>query len=155
MLNLVGSYECKLDDKGRLPLPMALRKQIAAFADEGFVLKRSVFQPCLELYPMSRWNKLMEKINKLNPFQARRNEFVRRFNAGVKLVDVDGNGRIQISKDLLAFAGMEKEVVVYGALDIIEIWDKDKYEASVNNQDIDFAAFTEEVMGNMDFNDLS
>ena len=61
--SLIGTYECKADAKGRLMLPVALKKQLSPVMQNGFVLKRSVFQTCLELYPMSEWESLMQKIN--------------------------------------------------------------------------------------------
>ena len=64
MNSFIGTYECKADAKGRLMVPAALKKQMSAALQDGFVLKRAVFQPCLELYPMSEWNALMAKINK-------------------------------------------------------------------------------------------
>jgi MraZ protein len=60
MINLIGSYEIKADAKGRIMIPAGLRKQIQPILNEGFILKRSVFQKCLELYPMSEWNKEAE-----------------------------------------------------------------------------------------------
>lgn len=68
MNNFIGTYECKIDDKGRLKVPASLVKQMENFADLPFVVKRSVFQSCLEVYPMSGWEKLMHKINGLNRF---------------------------------------------------------------------------------------
>ena len=68
VVNLIGTYECKADAKGRLMMPSQLKKQLNSVLEEGFVLKRAVFQPCLELYPMSEWNMLMQKVNKLNRF---------------------------------------------------------------------------------------
>jgi len=68
MRNFIGTYECKIDDKGRLKVPSSLIKQMEDFEDKTFVVKRSVFQPCLEVYPMKAWDKLMDKINKLNRF---------------------------------------------------------------------------------------
>lgn len=155
MLNLIGSYECKVDVKGRLALPVGLRKQLDEVAHQGFILKRSVFQPCLELYPMSEWNAIMHQVGQLNRFKQKNNEFIRRFSAGVKPVELDGSGRIQIAKDLIAFAGIDKEVVVSSAINIIEIWDKELYEKAVNPESTDFAELAEEVMGKDDDNDLS
>ena len=60
--SIVGTYECKVDAKGRLLIPAPLKKQLSIALQDGFVLKRSVFQPCLELYPMNEWNLMMEKI---------------------------------------------------------------------------------------------
>jgi MraZ protein len=53
---IVGTYECKVDAKGRVLLPAPLKKQMTLSLQDGFVLKRSVFQPCLELYPMDEWD---------------------------------------------------------------------------------------------------
>lgn len=97
----------------------------------------------------------MQQVGKLNRFKQKNNEFIRRFSAGVKPVDVDGSGRVQIAKDLVAFANIDKEVVVSSAINIIEIWDKELYEKAVNPDDTDFAALAEEVMGNEDDNDIS
>ena len=68
MNSLIGTYECKVDAKGRLMLPAALKKQLNPSLQNGFVLKRAVFQPCLELYPMDEWETLMQRVNKLNRF---------------------------------------------------------------------------------------
>ncbi len=154
MINFIGTYECKTDAKGRFLLPAALKKQVTPVMQDGFVLKRAVFQPCLELYPMSEWNKMMDKLNGLNRFNRKHNDFIRRFTAGVKTVEVDGNGRLLIPKDLITFAGITKEVTVSSAVNILEIWDKEKYEAAIDNSLEDFAHLAEEVMGNNDTTDL-
>lgn len=156
MNNFIGSYECKIDIKGRLPIPIGIKKFLEDSSKEGFVLKRSVFQPCLELYPMKEWEMVMQKINSLNRFKKKNNDFIRVFTAGVKSIEMDKVGRIQLSKDLLSYAKLEKEVVLASAINIIEIWDKSKYEETIQSQVTDFAALAEEVMGNTNNeNDLS
>ena len=147
--SIIGTYECKVDAKGRLLLPAPLKKQLTASLLDGFVLKRSVFQPCLELYPMSEWNLMMNKINKLNKFVKKNNDFIRRFTAGVKVVEIDALGRLLIPKDLVAFASISKDLVLSSAVNIVEIWDKDLYENFISNDEIDFADLAEEVMGNI------
>ena len=149
MINLIGTYECKADAKGRLALSASLKKQLSPILQEGFVLKRSVFQPCLEMYPMSEWNILMAKVNKLNRFVKKNNDFIRRFTAGVKVIELDGSGRLLIPKDLQSFAGITKNVVLSSAVNIIEIWDKDKYEKAIDDATVDFADLAEDVMGNV------
>lgn len=156
MVNLIGTYECKVDAKGRLMVPSALKKQLAPMLQDGFVLKRAVFQDCLELYPMDQWDKLMAKMNKLNRFKKKNNDFIRRFTAGVKAVEVDTNGRLLIPKDLVAFAGINKEIVLNSAINIIEIWDKENYENTINgSSDDDFAELAEAVMGNDEVDGIS
>ena len=149
MINLIGTYECKADAKGRLALSASLKKQLSPILQEGFVLKRSVFQPCLEMYPMSEWNILMAKVNKLNRFVKKNNDFIRRFTAGVKVIELDSSGRLLIPKDLQSFAGITKNVVLSSAVNIIEIWDKDKYEKAIDDATVDFADLAEDVMGNV------
>ncbi len=121
----------------------------------GFVIKRAVFQECLELYPMTEWDALMQKINKLNRFKKKNNDFIRRFTAGVKMVDVDANGRLLIPKDLVVFASISKDIVMSSAVNIIEIWDKTKYEKAIDDATVDFADLAEEVMGQDDEDGIS
>lgn len=147
VVNLIGTYEGKADAKGRLVLSAALKKQLLPMLQDGFVLKRSVFQPCLELYPMAEWNVLMGQVNKLNRFVKKNNDFIRRFTAGVKIVDLDASGRLLIPKDLQGFAGITKNVVLSSAVNIIEIWDKENYEKAIDDASDEFADLAEEVMG--------
>ncbi|WP_068597454.1 division/cell wall cluster transcriptional repressor MraZ [Vaginella massiliensis] len=155
MDSLFGTYECKVDTKGRLPLPAGLKKQIAEVMEDGFVVKRAVFQNCLEIHPMVHWKRIMAKLAKLNRFNRKNDEFIRRFTAGAKEVEVDANGRIQISKDLVTFAGIDKEVVLVLNVDVIEIWDKQSYEKAIAIDMDDFADLAEEVMGDREEDELS
>jgi MraZ protein len=153
MINLIGGYECKVDAKGRMLLPVALKRQLVALMNDGFVVKRSVFHQCLEMYPMSEWDKEVKGVNKLNRFVKKNNDFIRMFMAGVKVVEVDGSGRVLIPKDLVKFAGISKEIVLSSAINRIEIWDKDKYESVVQDESVDFGALAEDVMGGVQMDD--
>lgn len=154
MSHLIGTYPCKADLKGRIKIPSALAKQLAAARQQPFVIKRAVFQPCLELYSLQEWNTLMEKVNKLNRFKKKNNDFIRRFTAGVKVVELDATERLQIPRDLAQIAGIEKEVVLSAAVNIIEIWNAARYEVAIDEAAVDFAALAEEVMGD-DGDDVS
>ena len=133
----------------------AFKKQLAPILQEGFVIKRAVFQSCLELYPMQEWNEVMCKVNALNRFKKKNNDFIRRFTAGVKIVDLDASGRLLIPKDLCQFAGIKKEIVLSSAINIIEIWDKNNYEQTIDDATMDFASLAEDVMGNSEVDDVS
>lgn len=133
-------------------VPASLKKQLPAIA-EGFVLKRSVFETCLELWPMSEWDKMMVKIGKLNPFDKKNDKFIRRFMAGVKNVDIDDAGRLLIAKDLIEFASISKELVFSSKVNIIEIWDKQMYEATLEDDDFDFGELAQDVMSNISFDE--
>ena len=129
-------------------IPAQLKKQLDGFTSEPFILKRSVFQNCLELFPYSEWKLMMDKVNKLNRFVKKNNDFIRMYTAGVKPIDLDSNGRLLVPKDLIAISKLTKHVVLSSSINIIEIWDKDEYEKSINDPKVDFAKLTEEVMGN-------
>ena len=128
-------------------MPIAIKKQLSSVITNGFVLKRAVFNSCLELYPMKEWILLMEKINSLNRFNKKNNDFIRRFTAGVKTVEMDISGRLLIPKDLVKHAQIGKEIVVSSAVNILEIWDKSLYEKAIDEATLDFGALAEEVMG--------
>ena len=144
---LIGTYECKIDVKGRLLIPSAFKKQLAPVIPKGFVLKRAVFQNCLELYPLAQWEELIKKVNSLNRFKKKNNDFIRRFTAGVKFIELDGNGRSLIPKDLIEFSNINRDVTLSTSVNIIEIWDKSSYEKAIADSRDDFAQLAEEVMG--------
>ena len=153
MQPLNGTYYCKMDSKGRIMLPTELRKQLSDLQITDFVLKRAVFHDNLEMHPKNEWDKLMEKLNKLSRFKKKNIDFLTRFLAGVRNVNIDSTGRLQIPKDLVNIAGLKKEVVIASAINILQIWDKDTYEAFLQESAQDFSGLAEEVMGDIDFDD--
>ena len=147
MINILGTYECKADSKGRIMLPAPLKKQISSVISDGFVVKRSVFNKCLEIHPMSEWNKIVNQVNQLNRFIKKNNDFIRSYMSGLKIVNLDSSSRILIPKDLIVFAALEKQIVLSSSVNIIEVWDKKEYEISVSKSLKNFGDLAEEVMG--------
>jgi MraZ protein len=133
--------------------PSALKRQLQKVIAEGFVIKRSVFNHCLEIHPMSEWNQVLKQVNKLNRFVKKNNDFIRSYMAGLKIVDIDVSGRFLIPKDLLAFANLEKQIVLSSSVKMIEIWDKQRYESSITETLKDFGSLAEDVMGNQFINE--
>jgi MraZ protein len=146
MVDFIGVYDCTVDSKGRVIIPAPLKRQLQPFSDKKIVVKRSVFSPCLELYVMEEWTKLSMMLKKLNPFNKKNNDFKRIFFAGVKEVNIDPTGRVLLSKDLLTFSSISKDVIMASAGSYIEIWDKEAYEKTISNPDFDYGALAEEVM---------
>ena len=155
MINIIGTYECKADVKGRVMFPSALKKQLQKVIGEGFVIKRSVFNKCLEIHPMNEWDEVVKHVNKLNRFVKKNNDFIRSYMAGLKVVEVDGSGRFLIPKDLLNFANLKKEIVLSSSVNMIEIWDKKSYELSVSETLKDFGDLAEDVMGRQSLGDTN
>lgn len=148
MTILTGVHNLKIDVKGRFIFPSTLRKQLADEASEVFVMKRSIFYKCIELYPQSTWVRETSEITKLNRFVKKNNDFIRLFMSGSRMMNLDEGGRLLIPKDLLDFSGITKDIVLASAIDRLEIWAKADYEAFISDGSAQFSALTEEVMGN-------
>lgn len=147
MSNIIGTYECKVDVKGRLMFPAGFKGQLEKVLSKGFVIKRSIFRKCLELYPMEEWDLESKRINSLNRFRKKNVDFIRKFMAGVKSVELDSTGRLLIPKDLIIYSDIKKEIVLASVVNKIEIWDKSEYEKAVDYDPDEFADLAEEVMG--------
>lgn len=145
---LIGTYECKIDAKGRVTLPAPLKKQLGDL-EAGFVLKRSDFQRCIDFYTMDEWNLEMQKINSLNRYVKENNDFIRKFMSGVKLIEIDSVGRMLIPKDLLEFSNIDKDLVLSALGNRVEIWDKQSYEKAIYTSPEDFSNLAEKVMGGL------
>ncbi|MCI5056423.1 MAG: division/cell wall cluster transcriptional repressor MraZ [Flavobacteriales bacterium] len=152
MANLIGEYECKLDAKTRFLLPVGLRKQLDPAAQERFVLNRG-FEGCLVLYPMNEWEKETARMSKLNLFVTRNRKFYRQFHNGATQISLDTNGRVLIPKNLLTYADIKKELVLFAYANRIEVWAKSKYDQMMSEDLEQFADLAEEVMGELNKDD--
>lgn len=150
MVSVLGTYECKVDAKGRFMFPVQFKNQMGEELKRGFVIKRSIFKKCLELFPIEQWQTETAMVSKLNMFRKKNADFVTKFMAGVKPVELDGTGRLLIPKDLLRYGDITKEIVLTSVVNRIEIWDKSQYEAAVDYDPDDFAGLAEDVMGELE-----
>lgn len=151
MTHIIGQHDCKADAKGRVILPISLKNQLLPVLKDGFVIKRSVFQQCLEIYPKEEFDVLMKKVMKKSKINRKYDAFVRNFVAGMKELTIDNDsGRFQIPKNLVEFADIEKEVVLNAVFDKIEVWDKSKYEQVLEEGEKDYADLAEEIFDDDD-----
>ncbi|MCX6267817.1 MAG: division/cell wall cluster transcriptional repressor MraZ [Bacteroidetes bacterium] len=150
--NLIGEFECRLDDKSRIILPSALKKQISPEANDKFVINRG-FEGCLVLYPQHIWDETTRKMNSLNLFIKDHRQFVRAFNNGATALSLDSQNRLLLPKPLLDFASIDREIILFAYSDRIEVWNKKTYLELVSNEPADFAQLAEKVMGNPKISD--
>ncbi len=150
--NLIGEFECRLDEKSRIILPAALKKQISPEAQDKFVINRG-FEGCLVLYPQNVWKETTDNINKLNLFVRDNRRFVRFFYNGATEVSLDSQSRLLLPKSLLGFAAIEKEVILFAYADRIEVWNKTTYQQLLSKEPEDFAMLAEKVMGKQEKSD--
>ena len=144
---LIGEYECKLDAKGRMVVPAALKRQLPDAEREGLVVNRG-FEQNLVIYTRAEWNRILGQLSRLNEFQAKNREFVRKFTSGATELLLDSAGRVLLPKSLLGYAEIESEVVLMCNLEKVEVWSKTKYEEQMGAlSEEDFSDLAEQVMG--------
>jgi len=146
MYQLIGAYECKIDDKGRMRLPSGLIGQLGEREAYTFVVNRG-FEKCLMLYIEEVWEKTSAEVNRLNLYNKKHRDFVRYFYRGAQKVVMDNADRILIGKLLLDYAGIDKDVVLSAYRDRIEIWAKEEYERMLSEEPGDFSDLAQDVLG--------
>src|SRR6185503_9642535 len=127
MTFFTSEYETKLDAKGRLALPARIKAQLPAGEVQELVIRRG-FEPCLILYPMVEFKKVFSKISGLSEFNEEYRKLQRNFLSGVVTVELDGSGRILIPKNMLGYAQIEKDAMLVGMGNKVEIWNPTIYE---------------------------
>jgi MraZ protein len=147
MANFIGEFECKIDVKGRVLLPAGLKKQLAPESQEKFVVNRG-FEKCLVLYPFNEWTVISTEINQLNLYTKKNRDFVRYFYRGATEMSLDNTNRLLFPKQLLEYAGIDKDVVLFAYSNRIEVWAKGSYENLLTDEPENFSLLAEEVMGN-------
>ena len=138
----MGEYNHVIDAKGRLIIPARFRELLG----EEFIMTRGL-DGCLSIYPMDEWNAFEEKLRALPLTNKNARTFTRFFVAGATNCELDRQGRVLVPQPLREFAGLEKEVVLTGNLNRIEIWSKEKWSENCNYDDMDSIA---ESMRDMD-----
>lgn len=139
-----------MDAKGRVNVPSAFRKLMQTASQDRFVVRKNIYEKCLDLYPMQEWERQLENIRRsINPYNRRHAGFLREFHRGTAEVQVDSNGRILIPRRLLDYAMLEKEVVFAGQDGKIEIWSQSEYDSVEVDQEA-FMKLADDVLGGID-----
>ena len=127
MAFFTSEYRGKLDAKGRLVLPAKMKGNLPEAASSELFMREG-FEPCLELYPLIEYKKIYSKIAGLNEFNAEYRKLQRNFFRGSTTVELDTAGRLLIPKSMLQYASLDKEIVVVGMGNRMEIWNPEEYE---------------------------
>jgi transcriptional regulator MraZ len=125
---LLGEYEHTIDDKNRLTLPARFRDTMSS----GVVVTRGM-DGCLYAYPRADWQeRFQSRVAGLDPLSSEGRKLQRHFFSGAAEAELDKQGRIMIPGALLRYAGLEREVVVAGIHDHLEIWDRESWRRELN-----------------------
>lgn len=133
-----GEYNHNIDAKGRLIVPAKFRELLGT----EFVVTKGL-DGCLFVYPSEEWKNIEEKFRSVSQFSKDARKFARFFFASAASCEVDKLGRILIPSALREFAGLQKDVVLAGVLNHIEIWDKERWKETSEYDDV------EEIADNM------
>lgn len=137
MLRFIGDYQSKFDTKGRVIIPSSFRKVMQSMTQDLFVVRKNIYENCLDLYPYAEWEKQITLItSKLNLFNKAHSAFLREYYRNLSELNMDANGRILINSRLLESVNIDKDVMILGLDSKIEIWSEKEYEkASIKNDD--------------------
>ncbi len=129
MVKFIGEYVCKLDDKGRVVFPADFKAQLGA-GDLRLIVRKDIFEPCLEMFTYTEWERQSEELKaRLNFFRRDHAQFWREYMRNRAMVEPDGKlGRINIPKKLLEDIGVQKELVFFGNDHKLEIWSKENFD---------------------------
>ncbi|MCH5176439.1 MAG: division/cell wall cluster transcriptional repressor MraZ [Prevotellaceae bacterium] len=131
-MRFIGDYEAKADAKGRVFLPAAFRKQLEKADEQRLILRPDLFQPCLVLYPESLWNEMLDALReRLSAWNGEHRAVMRQFVADAEVVELDGSGRLLLTKRKMAYAGIRQDVRFLAVDDHIEVWDRAACESQL------------------------
>ncbi len=145
MTFFTGEYDCKLDAKGRLALPAKVKSALPQVDIQELVVRRG-FEPCLVLYPMFEYKKIINKVRSLNEFNEDLRRFQRSFFRGNIDLEMDGSGRINIPNRMMAYASLERDVVLVGLGNRIEIWNPELYEEHLISDAAEYSKMAEKYL---------
>ena len=127
MTFFTGKYESKLDTKGRLVLPSKFKGQLPEDGGSELIIQQG-FEPCLYIYPMLEFKKVLSKVSGLSDFNEENRQLQLNFFSSISTVELDVNGRFLLQKNMLSYAQLQKDVILIGMGNKILVWDPMVYE---------------------------
>lgn len=137
----MGEFQHNIDAKGRIIIPAKLREDLGA----KFVITRGL-DGCVFGYPLENWEKIQEKLKQLPLAKKEARAFTRFFYSAAAEAEIDKQGRINIPSTLVDYANLEKECLVLGVSDRIEIWSKTKWESVSSEIEESFEEIAEDML---------
>lgn len=135
---LTGEFECKMDAKGRLTLPSKVKSKLPEVSGNQLVLSLGL-EPCLVVYPMVEYRKIYSRIASMNEFNEEFRRLQRNFFRRISEVELDSAGRLLVPKTMSKYAKLEKEVILVGMGNRMELWDSSVYEEFIINDNSEFS----------------
>ncbi|MDZ7606111.1 MAG: division/cell wall cluster transcriptional repressor MraZ [Cyclobacteriaceae bacterium] len=133
-----GEYECKLDTKGRLVLPARIKSRLPDVSGNQLVLSLGL-EPCLVLYPLIEYRKISSRVASMNEFSEELRHLQRNFFRRIAEIELDSAGRLLIPKTMAKYASLEKDIMLVGMGNRVELWNTQAYERYIINDTAEFS----------------
>jgi len=145
MAFFTSEHECKLDAKGRLVLPSRLKSVLPEASKKSIIIRKG-FEPNLIIYPLHEFQNIYTRINSLNEFSSEQRKLKRNLFSSISQVDLDPNGRFLLPKSMISHTGLEKDVILVGMGNVIELWSPDNYKKYLINDANEFSKLAQKYL---------
>ena len=145
MAFFTSEHECKFDAKGRLVLPSRLKSVLPEASKKSIIIRKG-FEPNLIIYPLHEFQNIYTRINSLNEFSSEQRKLKRNLFSSISQVDLDSNGRFLLPKSMISHTGLEKDVILVGMGNVIELWSPDNYKKYLINDANEFSKLAQKYL---------
>ncbi|MDE0472801.1 MAG: division/cell wall cluster transcriptional repressor MraZ [Ekhidna sp.] len=145
MAFFTSEYECKLDAKGRFVLPAKIKANLPEVSNNELVIRKG-FEPNLILYPMAEYKKIHYKISSLSEFDPEQRKLKRMLFRSIAQVELDNTNRINVPGPMLAHAQIERDALLIGTGNYIEMWNREVFDKQMINDIGEYSALAQKYL---------
>ena len=145
MAFFTGEHECKLDAKGRLVLPSRLKSVLPEASKKNMIVRKG-FEPNLILYPLNEFQNIYSRINSLNEFSSEQRKLKRNLFSSISQVELDSNGRFLLPKSMVSYCDAEKDIILVGMGNVIELWSIKNYKKYLIDDSNEFSKLAQKYL---------
>jgi len=145
MAFFTGEHECKLDAKGRLVLPARLKSVLPEASKKSIIIRKG-FEPNLIIYSLHEFQNIYNRISSLNEFSSEQRKLKRKLFSSISQVDLDSNGRFLLPKGMIQHCNINKDVILVGMGNIIELWSPSNYNKNLISNTEEFSKLAQKYL---------
>lgn len=145
MAFFTGEHECKLDAKGRLVLPARLKSVLPEASKKSIIIRKG-FEPNLIIYSLHEFQNIYTRISSLNEFSSEQRKLKRKLFSSISQVDLDSNGRFLLPKGMIQHCNINKDVILVGMGNIIELWSPSNYNKNLISNSEEFSKLAQKYL---------
>ena len=145
MAFFTGEHECKLDAKGRLVLPARLKSVLPEASKKSIIIRKG-FEPNLIIYSLHEFQNIYNRISSLNEFSSEQRKLKRKLFSSISQVDLDSNGRFLLPKGMIQHCNINKDVILVGMGNVIELWSPSNYNKNLISNSEEFSKLAQKYL---------